>query len=116
MDQAGEEACQGLASRQGRRRETETKMRQMVATCSSAHLAPRSGEREGPGAQRREGEGHARYLLLSGTHANSRKCEMESEAIKGPLTVPLLRNGSLPLPALRGEVIRVITAQHEDRS
>ena len=78
------------------------------------HLAPRSGESEGPGAERREGEGHAGYLLHLHTCKDfcqytvheilSSQDEKSNSATKRPLTFPLLRNGPLPLPASRGEV------------
>jgi hypothetical protein len=65
-------------------------------------LAPRSGERVGA---RRKAAGRVRgtcptprFLSLQSSSLNHRELTAYM-----PLTLPLLRNGSLPLPAARGE-------------
>jgi len=89
-----------------------------------SHLAPRSGEREGPGAQRREGEGHPCYLSGRSVRENIHQhTDNGVELLQGsefiiaerPLTFPLLRNGPLPLPASRGEVFSAHAGRSNQR-
>ncbi len=90
-----------------------------------SYLAPRSGEREGPGAQRREGEGHPRYLFdgsareIIHQHTMNGARNLQGAVFKAaskPLTFPLLRNGPLPLPAMWGEVFSAHAARLERRT
>ena len=68
------------------------------------HLAPRSGEREGPGAERREGEGHFRHVrsVMVESGGLLKLFGHEISIDPKPLTFPLLRNEPFLSPLRAG--------------